>query len=406
SDYKTVRSSAKDALNRVEQIAASSFETLSILIRRISLTIINRDLVPLLMNKIKSDGEQNAHSIAYELFTEISSRFPVIFRSHLEKLTMLLKEEDESAMIVENSLEALSKFAKTFPDEVPHDRETIQRYIQFALNGSSRQAKFASIILIHVQKQLICNDLFNAIVVDKTIWVDDDELDDECKAKVLGIKVLVNRLLAISDTDNALDLANPVFKLLWKLIREDGELLPDESTRPSHKSRLRLAAVRSVLKLARKTIYDTMISITEFQKLALMIQDTCYNVRFAFASQLIKYCGKHQLTTRFLTIFFLIAHDPDVTIREMVKAFLTRYSLASRTIRDKSMHLEMSLAQLIHLLSHHPEFSREPNTLNEFVVYIDFYLDTIANAENVSLLSYIVGRLKQVRDVHSSDQCE
>ncbi|RIA91799.1 armadillo-type protein [Glomus cerebriforme] len=463
SDYKTVRKSAKDVLKHIEQIAASSLETFSILIRRISLTIINRDLVPLLMNKIKSvDGEQqNAHSIiAHELFTGISSRFPAIFRSHFEKLTTLLKEEDENAMIVEDSLEALSKLAKAFPDEASQDSEIIQRYTQFALKGSPRQAKFAAIILTHIrQKQQLCSDLFKEIIPnlsvtspnivsylsvlsqcvfymptiyeqksdaitnfivkelimknrnkatagDKTEWVDDDELDVECKAKVLGLKVLVNRLLSIAETENALDLAKPVFKLLWTLIRGGGELTPDKSTRPSFQSRLRLVAVHSVLKLARKKIYDSMISVAEFQELALMIQDPCYHVRFAFASRLIKYCGGYQLNARFLSIFFLIAHDPDTTIRETVKVFLIRHSLASKTIRDKSTHFEMSLVRLIHLLSHHPDFSREPDTLNEFVVYIDFFLDTIANAENVSLLSYMTGRLKQVRDAQTSDQSE
>ena len=45
------------------------------------------------------------------------------------------------------------------------------------------------------------------------------------------MKVLVNRLLATTETENALDLAKPVFKLLWTLIREGGELTPDKSTR-------------------------------------------------------------------------------------------------------------------------------------------------------------------------------
>ncbi|CAB4432910.1 unnamed protein product [Rhizophagus irregularis] len=463
SDYKTVRKSAKDAIKHIEQIAASSLETFSILIRRVSLTTINRDLVPLLMNKIKSvDGEQqNEHSIiAHELFTDISSRFPAIFRSHFEKLTTLLKEEDESSMIVEDSLEALSKLAKAFPDEAYQDSETIQRYMQFALNGSPRQAKFAAIILTHIrQKQQLCSDLFKKIIPnlmvtspnilsylsvlsqcalymptiyeqqsdtitnfivkelimknrnkatpgDKAEWVDDDELDDECKAKVLGLKVLVNRLLAIAETESAQDLAKPVFKLLWTLIRGGGELISDKSTRPSFQSRLRLVAVHSVLKLARKKIYDSMISAAELQELALMIQDPCYHVRFAFASRLIKYCGGYHLNARFLSIFFLIAHDPDETIREMVKVFLIRHSLASKAIRDKSMHFEMSLVRLIHLLSHHPDFSREPDILNEFVAYIDFFLDTIANAENVSFLLYITGRLKQVRDAQTLDQSE
>ena len=54
-------------------MAASLLETFSILIRRVSLTIINKDLVPLLMNKIKSiDSEQNANTIiAHELFAVI-----------------------------------------------------------------------------------------------------------------------------------------------------------------------------------------------------------------------------------------------------------------------------------------------------------------------------------------------
>jgi hypothetical protein len=38
--------------------------------------------------------------------------------------------------------------------------------------------------------------------------------------------------------------------------------------------------------------------------------------------------------------------------------------------------------------------------------YIDFFLDTIANAENVSFLLYIAGRLKQVRDAQTLDQSE
>ena len=38
--------------------------------------------------------------------------------------------------------------------------------------------------------------------------------------------------------------------------------------------------------------------------------------------------------------------------------------------------------------------------------YIGFFLDTIANADNVSLLSYMAGRLKQVRDAQSPDKSE
>ncbi|RHZ63282.1 hypothetical protein Glove_330g114 [Diversispora epigaea] len=452
SDWKTVKKSAEEVLKRIEQNSNSSLETFSILIRRISMAIINRDLVPLLVSKIKSSDS----NVAHELFQDISSRFPVIFKPHLDELKKSITD-NENPLIVEDSLQAFSKLSIASPDEIPQDREFVRRFMDYALEGSPRQAKFAAIILGHVRyRENICRDLLNEIIPKLSLdtphllanlsalsqcvfyspetfdekevaitdfilmllttnaqhttqesnidWIDDDELSDEFKAKVLGLKVLVNRLLA---PKAAADLAKKVFKLLWTLIREGGELLKDKSTSLSLQSRLRLAAMRSVLKLATQEIYDSMISIAEFQELALMIQDSCYQVRLAFASRLVKYCGGHRLSSRYLSIFFLIAHDPMNDIREMVKVFLIRQSREKKIIRNRnSVPIEMSLVRLIYILSHHPDFSREPKVLSEFVVYIDFFLETIANSENISFLLHISGRLKQVNDEQSLDQCE
>ncbi|CAG8470078.1 2741_t:CDS:2, partial [Dentiscutata erythropus] len=90
-----------------------------------------------------------------------------------------------------------------------------------------------------------------------------------------------------------------------------------------------------------------------------------------------------------------------------VKVFLIRYSQTARAIRsDNSTLIDMTLVRLIHLLSHHPDFSLEPASLREFSVYINFFLDTIANRENVQFLFHIATRLKQVRDAQSPDKCE
>ncbi|CAG8748895.1 2281_t:CDS:10, partial [Acaulospora morrowiae] len=109
SNYGTVKKSEEDALKRIGQKAASSLETFTILIRRVSMTIINRDLVPLLLNKIKStDSEQNSSSnVAHELFKDISSRFPSIFKPHLDELVKSIAE-NENSLMVEDSLQALS----------------------------------------------------------------------------------------------------------------------------------------------------------------------------------------------------------------------------------------------------------------------------------------------------------
>ncbi|CAJ0874580.1 5792_t:CDS:2, partial [Entrophospora sp. SA101] len=128
--------------------------------------------------------------------------------------------------------------------------------------------------------------------------------------------------------------------------------------------------------------------------------------RFGFASRLVKYCASYLLHARFLSIFFLTAHDPAHEIRDMVKVFLTRQSRATGSIRDKNLLFEMSLVRLIHLLSHHPDFSHELNVLSEFIVYIDFFLNTIADSENISYLFCLAGKLKQVRDKQSLEQSE
>ncbi|CAJ0745043.1 23507_t:CDS:10 [Entrophospora sp. SA101] len=422
SDYKTVKKSAKDALKCIEQLSPSSAETFSTLIRRISLTIINRDLIALLLDKIRSmdTSKHNGDSIiAHELFRETSHRFPAIFKPYFHELTDLAINEDDET--TEDSLEVLSKLAKTFPDETPQERGHIERFMKLSLEGTPKQAKFATIILGHVRqkdqlctlsqcvlyapivyeeksdsitnfivKEILMKNYHKAVPGDDVEWVEDHVIDDECKAKIMGLKVLVNRLLTVSDREVAVELAKPIFKLFWNLIREGGELL----------------AVHNLLKLAHKKIYNSMISVGEFQELAFMIQDPCYQVRFGFASRLVKYCASYLLHARFLSIFFLTAHDPAHEIRDMVKVFLTRQSRATGSIRDKNLLFEMSLVRLIHLLSHHPDFSHELNVLSEFIVYIDFFLNTIADSENISYLFCLAGKLKQVRDKQSLEQSE
>ncbi|CAG8641165.1 916_t:CDS:10, partial [Ambispora leptoticha] len=245
---------------------------------------------------------------------------------------------------------------------------------------------------------------------DEKDWVEDSQLDDECKAKVIGLKILVNNLLSLSEEQGVEESAKPVFKILWKLIKDGGEIHPEKTTSLAFKSRLRLAAARAILKLARRKTYDKMITVPDFQKLAMMIQDTCYNVRYGFASRLIKYCGAYQLSARFLSIFFLVAHEPTPAIRDMAsslaKVFLIKHSVAARAQRDNTtLIFEMSLVRLIHLISH-TDFSLESNQLLRATKYIEFFLETIANAENISFLYYITGRIKQFQDLHGQENPE
>lgn len=62
--------------------------------------------------------------------------------------------------------------------------------------------------------------------MDDEDWIEYEALDIEGQMKVLGVKVLVNRVIPKSDGDGAV----PVLKLLKKVLESDGELVGDKST--------------------------------------------------------------------------------------------------------------------------------------------------------------------------------
>jgi sister-chromatid-cohesion protein PDS5 len=65
--------------------------------------------------------------------------------------------------------------------------------------------------------------------------------------------------------------------------------------------------------------------------------------------------------------------------------------------------LEHYFVDFAHLLAHHPDFTMDTDDLQTFEVYLKFYLDTLATAENISFLYYASAQLKMVRDKHSEN---
>ncbi|ORX94611.1 ARM repeat-containing protein [Basidiobolus meristosporus CBS 931.73] len=455
ADYKSIKKASGVFLKRLEQTSSSLLDTFSIFVRRASLTIVNKNLIPYLVRLIKSTspedlGDSSLGAVAHGLLKDISTMFPMLYRTHVKDFAKLLQEE--SSTLVADGLEALSQFVKAFPEETPNDPKSLNRLVQCILEGGPSQAKFATIIICHAQaKEQYCSQILQEIVpnlssdsphllshlsalsqivlhapeafesysdsvipfVVKNIlmqpsqvesgsseeeWEEYEKIHDECKAKLYGIKILVNRLIGLANDEINHELAQPAFKMLWKIIKENGEILGGDSTNPVHRSYLRLAAAVSVLKLARHPVYEKMIAQSDFNWLALTAQDPCFQVRSAFVSKLIKYLGRKVLHVRYLPILFLVAHDPEKEIRTMVKGFFYRQT-SSRAIRENNPSLfEVISARLIHLLAHHPDFSKELNDLKLFVKYIEFYLENIANAENIALIYHIIVQLKTVRD--------
>lgn len=81
--------------------------------------------------------------------------------------------------------------------------------------------------------------------------------------------------------------------------------------------------------------------------------------------------------------------------------------------------------RLLHLLAHHPDFSKTPENLQDIAKYtffvplkklaveltnwdryIDFYLDIIASADNIPLLYHLAVKAKTIRDSESHTYSE
>ena len=55
-------------------------------------------------------------------------------------------------------------------------------------------------------------------------WVENDDMSPQLRAKVMALKVFRNRCLAQAASENALDIARPVLKMLLTFLQYSGSL--------------------------------------------------------------------------------------------------------------------------------------------------------------------------------------
>jgi sister-chromatid-cohesion protein PDS5 len=102
SDFKTVAKYNKEIVSRIGK-QASLMDILSIFIRRISLSLINKDTLDVLLDLVKNGGRSTDSTtkdialLAEQLIKDISKLFPALYKTQLEKLNeIILSNENES----------------------------------------------------------------------------------------------------------------------------------------------------------------------------------------------------------------------------------------------------------------------------------------------------------------------
>ena len=463
-DFKTAYKAMKELIKRIRACKDPSIiETLLPLLYRSGCFMFNRSHLSSFMEVSKSDKD-GLGAIAHEVLKEISQRNPDLFKTHIVELCRDLvdqapTETKENEPVVAETLKACATYARKYPKDVPLDKPFAQTMMRYALYGQpAKAAKYAVDILLSKKDDkswVSATDLLKRIMKDWTYgsphftnklaavaqlellaskvtvdaedeilnmtvqqillqvrtdaqdtdpdWVDNDGLDQEIECKCLALKILANRLRSMEEGPEARELAKPVWKLLTTLITKQGELSKTKATPQHHRARLRLLAAQLILKLCTQKHFDDLLTPEDFDKLAVTAQDPVERVRHEFVGKLQKYLAQDKLRARYYAIVFLTAFEPRTRFKQRVETWVRSRALYSQTLKQPVM--EATMARLLSLIAHHPDFTPELDNLADHAQYIIFYVSLIATESNIGLIYKYAERVKQTQDAldHESD---
>jgi sister-chromatid-cohesion protein PDS5 len=482
SDYRTVVKATKELQRRVQTANNSPLlETLTPLIYRCGSLVFNRSHIPAIMSLSRTD-ENGLANAAQEMLKQISTQNPEVLEAQVQEMCKDLEAQAPKASSVgdtsaEDILKACAGFAKKLPAKLPKERKFYQALTSHALYSSSpHAAKHAVSILIATadRKEMYAKDLVQKCVKKWTYGSDrfltrlatlsqlnllapreaDEEsdaiisiainqillanrtpepdsgytwsetTDDETKAKEWALKIIVNRLRAKDGADSEADFrahAKPVYETLNKLVAGEGEISKKKDTPAGQKSRLRLLAAKSLLKLcAGNTVCDSLLTPADFNAISLVAQDPLLQVRSGFISHLKKkLVQKSHLSHRWYIVPCLLAFEPVHSLKESTltwlrsrAAYFAQQAQASGKRTEQTMVMELIFSRLLSLLAYHPDYPSEDldeatklGDLTDFSQYIVFYLSAVANEHNMSLIFHVGQRVKQFRDgITQSDE--
>ncbi|QRV81905.1 sister chromatid cohesion protein [Ceratobasidium sp. AG-Ba] len=409
------------------------------------------------------EGVQQTHAEiiadrAQDLLECISKYHPAVYKPHVGELIKALADE-KHPKLMQYCAQALAAVVRLDGSLAPTEKRTIDRLVRIALGDGRKPAKFALRALAHCKDGKVhCGKVVNAVtaalnnaqgdalvahvavlaeaakscpeafedksdvtttflvqglLMDNTSstsdamvtedndeeWAEDSQLNATGKAKILALKVMHNRCLAHAESDAAMDISAPVFKLLFSILDNGGSVNPSVEYDPMIKARLRLQAAVSLLKLSSIEIYANVV-LKNLIMLAITFQDTSFRVRSELLNKFVNMAVNRKLDPNFFVLAFITAHDPEKEIRDRARNWVT-VQMRRLPVEVRVQQFDMLFIRLLHLLAHHPDFSETGEGLQDMAKYIEFYLDIIATAENVSLQFHLALKAKSVRDSES-----
>jgi sister-chromatid-cohesion protein PDS5 len=109
-----------------------------------------------------------------------------------------------------------------------------------------------------------------------------------------------------------------------------------------------------------------------------------------------KYLADGKLRSRFYTIVFLMAFEPSTEFKQRTETWIR--SRARHFQNQKQQVLESTMARLLSLLAHHPDYSANLDELVDHARYLLFYVSLVATESNLGLIYKYAERVKQTQD--------
>uniref|UniRef100_A0A2C9KAK3 Sister chromatid cohesion protein PDS5 homolog B n=1 Tax=Biomphalaria glabrata TaxID=6526 RepID=A0A2C9KAK3_BIOGL len=275
-------------------------------------------------------------------------------------------------------------------------------------------SEIKSIVSKVIVKDLLMKDRTQGLATEDS-WCSDHQVSDETKAKVQAMKLLVRWLLGVkSNTSNS---GTSTLRLLYTVIIHDGDLMENGLTNKPELARLRLQAGCCMLKLAEEPCYAEIIVKEQFQALALMLNDVCYQVRLRFANRLHKGLISLKLPLEYMSILCLGANDPIKERRQQLKQFLSQniskrrdYIKQNPSARGRMFYLlpDYVIPYTIHLLAHDPDFKsyEDVESLKSLKECLWFMMDPLTHKHedyNYAFLRRMIENIKQTKDAQCPD---
>ncbi|TFK49359.1 hypothetical protein OE88DRAFT_1646400 [Heliocybe sulcata] len=461
-----------DFLKRLGEHGASTSSivpTMTYILRRASLRIVNQSSIPPLIRRIQrasGDGEtQNLDELgdlrhAQTVLSYASKHCPAVYKPHVAELTKAIADEKKPRLI-EVCLQALAAVAKWDAKLAPSDKRTTERLMRFVHQSNPRHAKFAARLLTCSKNSSeLCSEVINTIA-NEMAQADSNRLLAHIAVLAEFASSAPDAFEQQSDIITAFLLSEILMaptSLSSNAQEEADEWVSDENLTPELRSKLlsikiyrnRCLAhassesaldvatpvvkmlitllehdgslkgdtqddprVKSRMRLAAATALLQLASVPayasaiapNFVLLAIMVQDPCFRVRLAFVQKVVSALQMQKVPYRYNIIPFLTALDPEAEVIKTARAYVT-YAIRALPAGVRLEHFELLFIRLLHVLAHHPDFSTAHEALVDIARYIELYLELVSSRDNISLLYHLSMKAKTVRDADSTAHSE